>query len=104
MVDTTAMSSWWAGRPELVGVACLDPAAVDVDLVVDELEIFPQLSELGDHVGAVGLHEGKAFLLVAVPGGDELGVAPDGPDGHTGGPQPGADGDPVQVELVVAPP
>src|SRR6266545_4748868 len=92
------------GRPQLVGVAGGEPASVDVDLVVDELEVFLYLSELGGHLGAVGLHEGKSFLLVAVPGGYELGVAPDGLDGHAGGPQPGADDDPVEVELVVAPP
>jgi len=28
-------------RPEPVGVAGLEPAPVDVDLVVDELEVFP---------------------------------------------------------------
>jgi hypothetical protein len=52
----------------------------------------------------MGLHEDKSFLLVAGPGGYELGVAPDGLDGHAGGPQPGADGDPVQVLLLVASP
>lgn len=52
----------------------------------------------------MGLQEGESFLLVAAPSGDELGIASDGLDGHAGGPQPGADGDPVQVELVVAPP
>jgi hypothetical protein len=71
--------------------------------VVDDLEVLLQLGELGGHVGAVGLHEGKPFLLVTGSGGYELGVAPDGLDGHAGGPQPGADGNPVEVELVVAP-
>src|SRR6266540_1540568 len=56
------------GRPQLVGVAGGEPASVDVDLVVDELEVLLSLSELGGHIGAVGLHEGKSFLLVAVPG------------------------------------
>jgi len=88
----------------LVGVASGEPTSVDVDFVVDELEVFLYLGELGGHVGAVGLHEGKSFLFVAGPGGDELGVAADGLDGHAGGPQLGADGDPVQVELLVAAP
>jgi hypothetical protein len=55
----------------LVGVSGGEPASIDVDLVVDELEVFLYLSELGGHLGAVGLHEGKTFLLVAVPGGYE---------------------------------
>ena len=69
------------GRPEPVGVAGGEPAPVDVDLVVDELEVLLELGELGGHVGPVGLQEGEPFLLVAGSGGDELGVAPDGPDG-----------------------
>jgi hypothetical protein len=72
--------------------------------VIDELEVLLQFSQLGGHVGAVGFHEGKAFLLVAAPGGHELGVASDGLDGHAGGPQPGADSDPVQVSLPIASP
>src|SRR5690242_11842283 len=93
-----------AGCPQAVGVAGGEPAAVDADLVVDELEVLPGPGELGGYLGAVGLQEGQPFLFVAGPGGDELGVTPDGPDGHAGGPQPGADDDPVEVELVVAPP
>jgi hypothetical protein len=58
----------------LVGVAGGEPASVDVDLMVDDLEVLLYLSELGGHVGAVGLHESKSFLLVAVPGGYELGL------------------------------
>ena len=68
----------------MVGVAGGEPASVDVDLVVDELAVLLELSELGGHGGAVGLHQGKSFLLVAVPGGYELGVASDGLDGHAG--------------------
>jgi len=88
----------------LIGVAGGESASVDVDLVVYEFEVFLYLGELGGHVGAVGLHEGKSFLLVAVPGGYQLGVAADRLDGHPGGPQLGADGDPLQVELLVAAP
>jgi len=88
----------------LIGVASGESASVDVDLVVYEFEVFLYLGELGGHVGAVGLHEGKSFLLVAVPGGYQLGVAADRLDGHPGGPQLGADGDPLQVELLVAAP
>lgn len=88
----------------MVGVAGGEPASVDVDLVVDELEIFLYLGEFGGHVCPVGLHEGKPFSLVAVPGGYELGVAADGLDGHAGGPQLGADSDPIQVDLLVAAP
>src|SRR5262249_3852412 len=62
------------------------------------------LSQLGGHVGAVGLQEGKPLLLVPGPGGYELGVAPDGLDGHAGGAQLGADGNPLQVFVLVAPP
>jgi hypothetical protein len=68
----------------VVGVAGGHPALVNIDLVVDELEAFLTLSELGGHVGAVGLQEDKPFLLVTRPGGDKLGVAPDGPDGQAG--------------------
>ena len=46
--------------------------------MVDELEVFLYLSEPGGHVGAVGLQQGQSFLLVAGPGGNELGVAPAG--------------------------
>jgi len=38
-----------------------------VDLAVDELEVFLYLSEPGGHADAVGLQEGKSFLLVAGP-------------------------------------
>src|SRR2546423_601147 len=65
-------------RPIAGGVAGGDPASVDVDLVVDELEVLLHLGQLGGHVGAVRLHELEPFLLVAMPGGYELGVAPDG--------------------------
>lgn len=88
----------------MIGVAGGESASVDVDLVVYEFEVFLYLGELGGHVGTVGLHEGKSFLLVAVPGGYQLGVAADRLDGHPGGPQLGADGDPLQVELLVAAP
>src|SRR5205814_607610 len=90
--DSSAGSRLAVGRPQSVGVAGGEPAPVDVDLVVDEPEAVLQLSEPGGHVGAVGLQEGKSFLLVAGPGGYELGVASDGPDRHAGRPQPGADG------------
>jgi hypothetical protein len=60
--------------------------------------------ELGADLGPVGFQEGQALLLVASPGGHELRVAPDHLDRHAGGPQPGADDDPVQVDLVVATP
>src|SRR5690348_958280 len=86
----------------MVGFAGRDPAAVDADLVVEDLEVLLQLGEPCEHLDAVGLEEGETVLLVAVAVGDELGVAPDGPDRHAGGPQPGADVDPVQVELLVA--
>lgn len=46
---------WAVGRPESVGVAGGEPASVDVDLVLDGREVVLNLSELGDHVGAVGL-------------------------------------------------
>src|ERR671931_844105 len=75
------------GCPELVGVAGGEVAPVHVDLVVDELEVLLQLGELREHFGAMVLQEVEPFLLVARPGGDELGVAPDGLDGHAGGPQ-----------------
>jgi hypothetical protein len=88
-----------AGCPEPVCVACGEPAAIDVDLVIDELEVVLYLGELGRHLAAVGLQEGESFLLVAGPGGYQLGIAPDGLDGNAGGPQPGADADPVEVEL-----
>ena len=35
----------------MVGVAGGEPASVDVDLVVDELEVFLYLGELGGHAG-----------------------------------------------------
>src|SRR5262249_27583923 len=91
-------------RPELVGVTGGKPASVDVDLVVDELEIFLQLSELDGHLGAVGLKKGEPFFLVAGPGGDQPGVALDRPDRHTRGAQFGADADPLEVFVEVAPP
>jgi len=34
-----------------IGVADGEPASVDADLVVDELEVFLYLSELGGHLG-----------------------------------------------------
>src|SRR5882762_4515014 len=46
------------GHPITVGVPGGEPASIGVDLVVDELEVFFYLSELGDHVDPVGLHEG----------------------------------------------
>src|SRR5579862_6840335 len=91
-----------ARRPGMVGFARGDPAAVDADLVVEELQVLLEFGEPGEDLSAVGLEEGEAVLLVAVAVGDELGVAPDSPDRHVGGPQPGADVDPVQVELLVA--
>ena len=39
----------WA--PMAIGVADGEPASVDADLVVDELEVFLYLSELGGHLG-----------------------------------------------------
>jgi NAD(P)-dependent dehydrogenase (short-subunit alcohol dehydrogenase family) len=88
----------------LVGIAGGQSTSIDIDLVVDECEVFLHLGEFGGDLGAVRLQEGKAFLLVAVSGRDELSVTADGLDGHAGGPQLGADGDPIEVELVVAPP
>src|SRR5437867_1654302 len=79
-----------------------EPTLVDVDLVVDELEVFLQLGELGGHLGAVGLQQGEPFRLVAWPRGYQLGVALDRP-GHAGGPQLGADADPLEVFGLVAP-
>ena len=46
----------------------------------------------------------RAIRSCSLPGGYELGVASDGLDGHAGGPQLGADDDPIQVKLLVAPP
>jgi hypothetical protein len=88
----------------LVGFAGSQTASVDIDLVIDELEVLLQFGQFGGHVGAEGFHKGKAFLLVAGPGRHELSVASNGLDGHAGGPQPGADSDPVQVLLTVASP
>jgi MFS family permease len=47
--------------------------------VVDDLQVLLDFGQPRGHVGAVGRQEGKSFLLVAGPGGYELGVAPDGP-------------------------
>jgi hypothetical protein len=44
--------------PHLVGLANSQPTPVDVDLVVDELQVFSELIKLGDHVSAVSLQEG----------------------------------------------
>jgi NAD(P)-dependent dehydrogenase (short-subunit alcohol dehydrogenase family) len=41
------------GRPEPVGVARGHPAAVDIDLVVDEPQVLLDLGEPGHHLGAV---------------------------------------------------
>lgn len=86
----------------MVGVAGFQAAAVDVDLVVDEFEVVLEFGEFGEDVGAMGFEEFQAVLLVAAAGGDEFGVLADGSDRHAGGPEAGADLDPVQVELVVA--
>ena len=88
----------------MIGVAGGESAAVYVDLVVDEPEVVCELGDLRGHLFAVGLHKGKSLTLIAVPGRYELRIATDRLDRHAGGPQPGADGDPVEVELPVAPP
>jgi len=93
-----------ARGPQTVGVAGGEAAPVDADLVIEEGQALPQLGQPGGDLGAVRLQEGEPFRLVAAPCRDELGVAADGPDRHAGGPQPGAHGDPVEVEPVIAPP
>lgn len=74
--------------------------AVDVDLVVHELKSVLRFGDPGREVVAMGGQQGEAFLLVAAAVGHELGATADGLDGHPGRAQPGADGDPIKVELM----
>src|SRR4051794_26731497 len=74
---------------------------VDADLVVDQVEALGETRDLGGHLGAVRTHDGEAFVLVAAAFPDEFGVPPDHRNGHPGGTQHDADGEPVDVVLAV---
>lgn len=89
--------------PQLICVAGREAAPVDVDLVVDEPEVLRYLFKPGRHSSAVEFQEREPFPFVTRPGGHELGVAADGPDGHARGPQLRADDDPVEIKLAVPP-